>query len=212
MATALLEKQAVQRPDAAEGETGPVLYHWTVERFYRAANANVFDDPGRLEVIQGRIMQKMPTGPLHTTISYDLAERLRETFGVGYLVREERAIHIALDGEPIPDIAVVRGKSSDYRAGHPTPDKVSLLIEVSVTSVEYDLGEKALLYAQAGVADYWVVLVNESAIVRHRIPAPEGYQEATRLSGADPLSPLAMPGAAWTVNALLGRREAPEEN
>ncbi len=207
MATALLEKQDIKRLDTAEGETGPILYHWTVERFYRAANANVFDDPGRLEVIQGRIMEKMPTGPLHTTISYDLAERLRETFGAGYLVREERAIHVAFDGEPLPDVALVRGKSSDYRAGHPTPDRVSLLIEVSVTSVEYDLGEKALLYARAGIADYWVVLVNEAVLVRHWEPTPEGYKEVRRLAGADTLSPLAAPNVVWTVNALLGNGE-----
>jgi len=212
MATALLEKQDAERSEAAQGEAGPMPYHWTVERFYRAANANVFDDPSRLEIIQGRIMEKMPTGPLHTTISYDLAERLRKTFEARYLVREERAIHIAFDGEPIPDVALVRGKSSDYRAGHPTPDKVTLLIEVSVTSVEYDLGEKALLYAQAGISDYWVVLVNEAAIVRHRGPTSEGYQEVTRLAGQDTLSPLVAPEAVWTVDALLGREEASEEN
>lgn len=204
MATALLEKQEFEEPRVENGETESVPYHWTVERFYRAANANVFDNPSRLEIIHGRIMEKMPTGPLHTTISYDLAERLRETLGLGYLVREERAIHIAFDGEPIPDIALVRGKSSDYRTGHPTPEKVSLLIEVSVTSIEYDLGEKALLYAQAGITDYWVVLVNEMAIIRHREPSAQGYKSVTRLTGADLISPLAVPEVGWTIDTLLG--------
>ena len=149
-------------------------------------------------------MEKIPAGPLHTTISYDLAEHLRATFGSDYLVREERAIHIAFDGEPIPDIALVRGKSSDYRAGHPTPERVSLLIEVSVTSVEYDLGEKALLYAQAGIRDYWVVLVNKSAIVRHREASPDGYQSVVRLAGSDRISLLATPDVVWAVATLVG--------
>ena len=212
MATALLDKQEFEEPRVENGETESVPYHWTVERFYRAANANVFDNPSRLEIIHGRIMEKMPTGPLHTTISYDLAERLRETFGLGYLVREERAIHIAFDGEPIPDIALVRGKSSDYRTGHPIPEKVSLLIEVSVASVEYDLGEKALLYAQAGITDYWVILVKEMAIVRHREPSASGYQSVVRLAGAETISPLAAPEIVWTVNTLIGREDAPKEN
>jgi len=212
MATVLLDKPNIEKPKIEKAEADPIEYHWTVERFYRAANANVFDDPSRLEVIQGRIIEKMPTGPLHTTISYDLAERLRETFGPGFLVRNERAIHIAFDGEPIPDIALVRGKSSDYREGHPTPEKVALLIEVSVTSVEYDLGEKALLYSQAGISDYWAVLVNEAAIVVHREPTPDGYGEVMRLTGDDKLSTLAAPEAVWAVSALLGHKEAPEEN
>jgi len=50
-----------------------------------------------------------------------------------------------------------------------------------------------------------VVLVNEAAIVRHREPTPEGYQEVTRLMGSDVISPLAAPDAAWTVDPLLNR-------
>ena len=64
-----------------------------------------------------------------------------------------------------------------------------------------------MLYAQAGIGGYWAVLVNESVIVRHRTPTPEGYQEVTRLAGADPFSPLAAPEVTWTVNALLGLEE-----
>ncbi len=76
----------------------------------------------------------------------------------------------------------------------------------------YDLGGKSVLYAQAGIGDYWVVLVNENAVVRHRQPTSEGYAEVVRLAGQDTLSPLAAPEAAWTVDALLGRTEAPEED
>lgn len=205
MTTALLEKNEIKKHDAMDTEVVP--YHWTVERFYRAADANIFDNPSRLEIIQGRIIEKMPTGPLHTTISFDLAERLRETTGPGFLVREERAVHLAFDSELIPDIALVRGKSADYRGTHPIPENVALLIEVSVTSADYDLGEKSLRYAQAGITDYWVVLVNDNAIVRHREPTPEGYKNVTRLAGDDTLSPLAMPKAAWTINVLLGQGE-----
>ena len=202
MAIALLEKQ---KSEAARGEAGAVPYHWTVERFYRAADANVFDDPSRLELIQGRIIERVPTSPLHTTISYDIAERLREVAGADFLVREERAVHLAFDSELIPDIALVRGKSSDYREQHPTPQNVVLLVEVSDTSADYDLGEKAIQYAQAGIRDYWVVLVKENAIVVHRQPSPAGYQDVTRLSGTDALSPLALPEIVWTVDTLLGK-------
>ena len=204
MATALLEKQ---KAEAARGEADAVPYHWTVERFYRAADADVFDDPSRLELIQGRIIEKMPTSPLHTTISYDIAERLREAAGTNYLVREERAVHLAFDSELIPDIALVWGKSSDYREQHPTPQSVALLVEVSVTSADYDLGEKAIQYAQAGINDYWVVLVKEKAIAVHREPSPEGYKEVIRLSGEDTLSPPAMPEVVWMVDGLLGKED-----
>ena len=68
-----------------------------------------------------------------------------------------------------------------------------------------DLGEKAMQYAQGEVSDYWVVLVKEDAIVVHREPSQEGYQNVTRLMGTDALSALALPEIVWTVDALLGK-------
>ena len=199
MASALHEKQEVDKSEAVLQE-----HHWTTEEFYRAAELGEFQDPDRLEIIHGRIIEIMPAGPLHATLSFDVAEQLRDALRSRFLIREERPIHLAFDSEPIPDIALVRGKSSDYRQEHPTPQEVALIVEVANTSSDYDLGGKSVLYAQAGIMDYWVVLVNELVVIRHREPSPEGYREVTRLAGSDALSPLAAPEAVWTVDALLG--------
>ncbi len=182
-------------------EQRPEDRHWTVEEFHRAASAGVFNDPGRLEIIHGRIVEKMPEGGRHTGMRRRIARRLRAALEPGSFVCEECPLRIAFDGEPIPDVMFTR--KEDYGSQHPTPEDVVLLIEVSDTTVAYDIGGKALLYAQAGIRDYWVVLVNEAAIVRHRGPSAEGYQEVVRLAGADTLSPLAKPEAVWTVSALL---------
>ena len=180
-------------------------HHWTVEEFYRAYDTGEFGYSGQLELIQGRIIEKMPPGPHHSYLADAVAHMLRVAMEPPFLVREEKAIRIAFDGQPIPDISVVRGRRADYGEQHPAPEDVALLVEVSDTTAAYDLGEKALLYAQAGIADYWVVLVNESIIVRHRTPMPEGYQEVTRLTRGDTLSPLALPEVAWAAEAFLGK-------
>lgn len=207
MATALLEKRDAKWPEAAQAEAGPVPYHWTVDTLYRALDAGVFEHPERLELIHGEIIEHMGQNPPHSSLASEIADMLRAAFPSRHAIREEKPIHIASDGEPIPDVCVVVGKQSDYRDHHPAPQDVALLVEVADSSVAYDLGEKALLYAQAGVTDYWVVLVNEATFVRHRGPALEGYKEVTRLAGGDTLSPLAAPEAVWTVNAMLGHEE-----
>ena len=212
MATALLERQDVQRLEAAQSEAGVVPYYWTVNAYYHAYEAGVFEDPQRLELIHGRIIRKMPQNAPHASLRRRLSRRLRGSMEPPFLVMEESPLRLALDGEPVPDLFIVTGVEGDYERRHPTQEDAVLVVEVSNTTVAFDLGEKALLYAQAGIADYWVVLVNESAIVRHRTPTPEGYQDVTRLAGDDTLSPLAAPEAAWTVNALLGREDAPEED
>ncbi len=217
MATALLEKRKPEMPEAADLSTDPRLYHWTVAAFDKAAEAGVFGPVERLELVQGRIMKIMGQGPRHATLASAITDMLREAFRPSFAVREEKPVRLGPDSEPIPDIMVLNGRQADYNEHQPIPENVRLLIEVSVTTAEYDLaeydlGEKALLYAQANISDYWVVLVNESAIVRHRQPSPEGYQDVTRLAGVDTLSPLAMPSASWTINALIGRTDASEEN
>ena len=80
-------------------------------------------------------------------------------------------------------------------------------MEVSDTSGKFDLGGKSLLYANAGIKEYWVVLVNEAAIVQHRQPTQDGYESIVKLSGADIISPLALPKASWSVNVLFNRSE-----
>ena len=190
-------------------EQRPEDRHWTVEEFYRAAAAGQIDDPDRLELVHGRL-NKVMQGDRHANLCSRLSRQLRRALDPPLFARDEKLIHIAFDGEPIPDVMFTY--QEQYEGRHPFPEDVALLVEVSDTSAAYDLGEKALLYSQAGITDYWVVLVNEAAIVRHRQPTPEGYQQVTRLAGADTLSPLVVPEAVWTVNALLGREGAPEGN
>lgn len=182
-------------------------FHWTVDSYYKAYDAGVFGHDKRLELIQGRIIEKMPPKPGHASMADIVAQMLRDAMQPSYIVREEKSIHLSSDTELVPDIMVARGVRTDYRKSHPAAKDTVLVVEVSDTTVAYDLGGKAALYAQTGISDYWVVLVNEAAIIQHRGPTAEGYQQVTRLAGDDTLSPLAMPEAVWTVDALLGREE-----
>ena len=183
--------------------------HWTAEEFYEAAAAGEFVDPDRLELIHGRL-QRLMQGQRHANTRFRVSRRLRGRIDPPLFTREENPLHLASDLDLIPDIIFTYDE--EYAGRHPEPEDVALLVEVADSSAEYDLDEKALLYAQAGIADYWVVLVNDFLVVRHRQPSVEGYQEVTRLAGADVLSPLALPQAAWTINELVGRAEASEEN
>ncbi len=183
--------------------------HWTAEEFYRAAAQGQFTDPDRLELVHGRLIRLMQ-GERHANLTARLSRRLRRALDPPFFAREEKPIHIAFDGEPIPDLMMTYEEG--YAGRHPEPQDVALLVEVADTSVEYDLGEKALLYAQAGIEDYWVVLVAENAVVVHRDPDPNGYRSVVKLVGLDTISPLATPNISWTITKWLGVAEIPKEN
>ena len=54
--------------------------------------------------------------------------------------------------------------------------KPVLAIEVVDSSLEYDLGEKAGLYAVAGVPEYWVVNLIDCVLVVFREPDEGSYR------------------------------------
>src|SRR5690606_20775419 len=59
--------------------------------------------------------------------------------------------------EPVPDIALVRPRADDYLHRHPSAADVFLFIEVSDTSLRYDVDVKVPLYAKHGIPEVWVV-------------------------------------------------------
>jgi len=67
------------------------------------------------------------------------------------------------------------------------------VIEVAESSLAYDRGEKAELYAAAGVADYWVVDLRDRTIEVRRDPAGGRYRTLRTHAGDDQIHPLAFP-------------------
>lgn len=193
------------------GGDAPREYLWMADDFERACEAGAFGHDRRLELLHGRVIDRMGQGPLHSSLAAYIADCLRAALSPRYTVREERAIRISFDGEPVPDVSVVTGKNLDYLGQHPAPDAAVLLVEVAVSSQEYDLGGKALLYAQAGITDYWVVLPDAAQIVVHRDPSPDGYRFVTTVGEADSVSPLAAQDVTLSVRDLLGRQGEAKE-
>lgn len=133
---------------------------------------------------------------------------LIRVFGDGYIVRLPGPMTKGDDSEPEPDVAVVRGSISDYDKQHPSA--AVLIIEVSRSSLQYDLQTKPHLYASMGVPDYWVLDLSNRRLVVHRDPetevhAPFGYayQSVTIVSDGGEVSPLEKPHASLAVADML---------
>lgn len=59
--------------------------------------------------------------------------------------------------EPEPDIIVLNRHSQEIRNENPSPADLRLVVEVSSSTLGFDLTTKAQLYARAGIQDYWVL-------------------------------------------------------
>jgi Uma2 family endonuclease len=94
---------------------------------------------------------------------------------------------------PQPDFAVLRLSADAYRKHVPAPADVLLLIEVSDSTLAFDRGAKAELYARHGVAEYWVIDVERGVLHVFREPNDGRYgRELTLTPGRLPIPGLAI--------------------
>ena len=107
----------------------------------------------RIELIERELRKMSPIYPPHAICVSILTEwsvEMRPKDKVWVRVQNPIAIS-KRDSVPEPDI--VWAERKDYGSGHPAPSDVLLVIEVADFSLAYDCGEKANLYASAGIAD-----------------------------------------------------------
>lgn len=178
---------------------------FSVDEYDRMVSQGVFDDRRdcRMELIQGEIRETTPPNPPHEDV-VDLLSRwsFENVPNDEVRVRIQNSIGIPeLDSVPMPDVVWVREQS--YRTGRPQPTDVLLLIEVSETTLRFDRGGKAELYASAGIADYWVVNLSDECIEVFRNPHNGEYREKQTFEMGQVISPLAYPAVSIKVADLF---------
>ena len=161
---------------------------------------------GRYELIDGEVIDKMGQNPPHAFVIRRLNGWLVKWFGADYV-----NIQLPIDvseaenetNEPEPDAAVLAQSGEAYLNGNPGPSELLLVIEVSDSSLYFDLHKKAALYARATIQEYWVVDIAGRRMVVHRQPTSQGYAEILAYGEDELLSPLARPEATIRVADLL---------
>jgi Uma2 family endonuclease len=149
------------------------------------AECRMLDETGlwehqRLELIEGDLIDKMGKKRPHVNVMIFVMEWLVGVFGARYIT-PEAPIDVSPDdnptSEPEPDLAVLAQPCPVYGDANPGPSDLRLIVEISDTTLAFDLGIKARLYARAGIAEYWVVDVTGRRIVVHRAPRDGVYED-----------------------------------
>jgi Uma2 family endonuclease len=179
----------------------------SIEQYDRMIEAGVFDEPNQrnIELIKGELREMNPIGSNHEeALDYLIVWSVKNLPEDKVRVRIQESIGLpGLESVPQPDVAWVIQKS--YRRGRPTADNVLLIIEVSDSSLKYDRGEKAELYAAAGVADYWVVNVVDEVVEVMREPVGGKFSSVEVYGAGASVTPLRYPEITLLVDMLFPR-------
>lgn len=157
--------------------------------------------PKNTELLYGFVYRKMPKSPFHCYLLQKLLQILLRAVSASHLVRSEQPITCG-ESEPEPDLAVVKGQIEDYRNDH--PHTAELVIEICITSAEYDRS-KLPAYAAAGVKECWLVLGEQKQIEIHRQPAGDRFSECVKYGQGDKPTSSSVPGFTVDLDALFAR-------
>ncbi|MFL5539550.1 MAG: Uma2 family endonuclease, partial [Longimicrobiaceae bacterium] len=115
-----------------------IRHRFTVDEFHRMGEVGIFSEDDRVELINGEIVEMTPIGSQHAACVRKLDRWLQRLMGDEALVSAQLPILLGHDGEPIPDVTVLRPRSDGYSESHPTPADTLLVVEVADSSVMFD--------------------------------------------------------------------------
>src|SRR5689334_849136 len=199
MPTAINETLSIPPPPE------PPRKRWTREECAVLEASGLWEQQ-HLELIEGELISKMGKKRPHTNAMVIMHAWLLRVFGEQF-VNQEASMDVAPGdnaiNEPEPDLIVLARPSREIRSGNPQPSDIRLLVEVSDTTVKFDLTVKARLYARAGIAEYWVVDVPARRIVVHRDPQDGQYRSVVAYSENESVRPIASPEHEFPVGSAF---------
>jgi Uma2 family endonuclease len=172
---------------------------FTVAELEQMTAAGILQEDERIELIGGEIVPMSPKGNHHeilkTALTIHWARRLPDDL----LFTTETTFRLSTDTYLEPDFVFY-----PKAVGVPGLNGATalLVVEIADSSLGYDLGRKAGLYAGFGIAELWVIDAVRLRAYIHRDPTPTGYRSVAEVPPTTPLVPDLLPGLALTLSEL----------
>ena len=181
--------------------TIPQKYLFSVDDFLLLSKSGAFRDFARTELIEGEILAVNAIQSLHARVQASLHISLFTALGaagsnlITYLTP---SVPMGADSVPEPDIVVGEADTDPFLP----LGKVRLAIEISDSSLVYDLGRKAALYARHGIPEYWVADVTAKVIHQMWSPEGEAYAGRREIAFGEPVDAMSVEGLSVATTSL----------
>jgi Uma2 family endonuclease len=186
-------------------EDWPRRHRITVEEYHRMAEVGLLAPDARVELIDGVIIDIPPMTSRHAATVSQLGELLHSGLAGRATISCHGPLQLGDLSEPLLDFVLLTRREDFYTERHPIASDTLLAIEVSDTTLRYDLHTKMPLYARHGIPELWVVDVEGKQLHVFRNPAGVTYSEVITSDkpGAIPIS--ALPGTTVDLSSLFRR-------
>ena len=159
---------------------------FTIAEVEAMVSAGVMDEDERVELIGGELVPMSPKGAHHEVVKIALLRRWYRAAPDSVNIAPETTFRLGEDTYFEPDV-VVYARASGLKGL--TGTNALLVVEIANSSLRYDMGRKAALYAAFGVRELWVVDAVKLAARVFRDPAADGFRDARDFAASDRLAP-----------------------
>jgi Uma2 family endonuclease len=149
---------------------------YTVEEFEWLISEGILEEDERSELIRGEIIEMHLVDHPHASCVSQLELLLHEALGRRAYVWSQNPVRLDDYSRPQPDVILLKWQEDRYREKRPTPDDALLVIEVASESLSYDLILKTVLYAEAGIREYWIINIKNHAFHIYSEPTNGMYR------------------------------------
>jgi Uma2 family endonuclease len=185
----------VTRPTTNAAEGLP-RRRFTVEEIEQITAAGIFLEDDRFELIGGEIVPIHAKGSQHEVLKTALTLYWARRLPSDLLFTTETTFRLSADTFLEPDF-VFYPKADGWQGL--TAKTARLVVEIADSSLAYDLGRKAGLYATFGIGELWVINAVTLETRIHREPSPTGYRSGIDLPASQRLVPKLAPALGVTL-------------
>jgi len=179
-------------PRVTNAAEGLLRRRFTVAEVEAMVEAGVMGEDERIELIGGELVPMSPKGNQHEVVKTALLDRWYRARPQDCGLTPETTFRLSEDTYLEPDIVVYPRAQGLKGLSGPS---ALLVVEIADSSLRYDSGRKAALYASFDVRELWVIDAVKLTARVFRGPSDEGYREAEDFSASDRLVPLVAPNA-----------------
>lgn len=177
---------------------GTLRRAFTIADVERMVEVGLVAPDERHELVAGELRPMSPKGARHEIVKRDLVRRLNRGLPDGIGVVPEAGWRLGDLLYLEPDI-LVYPEAVPFERIRGTD--ALLVVEIADTTLGYDLGAKARLYAAEGVAEYWVVDARSGETHVFTAPRPDGFSDVRVQGPGTRLRPALLPAIDLCVES-----------
>lgn len=172
---------------------------FTVAEVERMVACGILQEDERLELIGGELVPMPAKGLRHEVLKEAILRSWMRTIDEAVHLVPETTFRLSADTFLEPDFVVFR---DPVRLRDLSGPNIELAVELSDSTLGYDLHRKPAIYASFGVRELWVIDAIRRVVHVHREPGDGGYARVTVVPSDTVLVPHLVPELALRLDSL----------